>query len=69
MKTIEDISLVDMQVEKLVNNFYNVKRISRNSVETFFIHGDSFLYKVENFNGEAELGKCMIIMTKEEFTK
>lgn len=56
MKTIENISLVDVTPKKIVNQFYNIKRISGSVVERFFMNqSNSFVYNVDNFNGEAEI--------------
>jgi len=56
MKTIENISLVNTTPEKLINNFYRIKRVSGKAVEKFFMnHSDSFVYKVKDFSGEAEV--------------
>ncbi|NQV09535.1 hypothetical protein HQ529_06835 [Candidatus Woesearchaeota archaeon] len=55
-KTIENISLVGTTPKKIINKFYNIKRVSGSVVEKFFMnHSNSILYNVDNFTGDVEV--------------
>jgi len=55
-KTIENIRLLGAEPTEIRNNFFNIERISGNSVERFITdHTDTLLYEVKNFSGFIEL--------------
>jgi hypothetical protein len=55
-KIIDSVHLQENKVEEIINNFYNIQRISGDTIETFFMNShDAFTYIVENYSGKIRL--------------
>jgi glycogen debranching enzyme len=54
-KTIEQIRLLGKEPDTIRNNFWNIERISLNTIERFWICGrNTILYEIDNFKGFCE---------------
>jgi glycogen debranching enzyme len=55
-KTVENIRLLGKEPDTIVNNFWNIERISLNTVERFWLSNKNMiLYEIDNFKGFSEL--------------